>query len=654
MPVCIIYEGSVENSAGSVNAASDSLQRSYYLVSSAADQQKSGDTTAEAVGAENRRLGDISTSVPEQRAKAGRPVSTSEVQGPQAAAAGHYSLLDALFGSNPATSAANSVADNVCPYLTDWKTGLGLAAAELALSFIPGFGQGARAGTEATKVSVGQIMKHITTNLLSKRALKRMIGEAAATAGLTVLAKMIVLSRMNAQFNGLSRGEAAANEADMGGNLHWNEVDRKQFYGRPMTEPEVVASNISDKQYIAQQRSYQSVYERYFALSNPDSLLVNMGVSMSSKLTNKQTASNMVASTMTRFNTSLFSSEVFATVNPFKRQLAFAQEAQAVLNSDYHIVQWGWTNDELELIDSNPDYFPLRNDEVLEASGKKGDIESKYGKCFTEEVGNLIAEKQVQRDEDGRTHEDGGDCSPKQLGKDNPQFGDLVFRWRLAKRNEATMDHLLEIENPTNDDVQQATAPTGSGIVGDIGESSDTVPCAAGTTEVGVVESRYTGPLRKSNPLKIKLCQITDIPGSGDDASGNPISGGAVINSRASGAWAALAKAAKDAGVSLSASSSFRLADSCGGGGDGNLCAKPGQSNHQLGIAIDFGDMGSSQVPGAHTSPGEGCTGNGRAHYESPQWHWMVANANKFGIGQLSHEAWHWEAGPEDGRRCYN
>ena len=191
----------------------------------------------------------------------------------------------------------------------------------------------------------------------------------------------------------------------------------------------------------------------------------------------------------------------------------------------------------------------------------------------------------------------------------------------------------------------QTSNSSTSGTVGDIGESSDSVPCAEGSNDKGNVESRYTGSLRKDNPLIIKLCQVPDVGGRGNDTSGNNIEGGIVVNSRVSGAWVALGRAQKAAGINLTGSS-FRLADSCGGGGDGSLCARPGTSMHQLGIAVDFSNMGSS---GGSTSS---CSGRKGAPGD-PRWDWLFNNAQNYGIKQYSYEPWHWDTN-QGANRCDN
>lgn len=192
----------------------------------------------------------------------------------------------------------------------------------------------------------------------------------------------------------------------------------------------------------------------------------------------------------------------------------------------------------------------------------------------------------------------------------------------------------------------EATVNPGAQVnLNDLGKNSDKIPCAQGTKDLGIVTSRYSGEFKKeAGPMKIRLCQIKDIPGNGNNTSGTLISGGAVVEARVSGAWAALAAKAKQDGVQLSSSSSFRLADSCGGTGNGQGCARPGQSAHQTGWAIDFNDMGDFTPAGSYTS----CSG--RMTWDSPQWRWMKQNAESFGIKQYSAESWHWDFLPMSNR----
>jgi septal ring factor EnvC (AmiA/AmiB activator) len=60
--------------------------------------------------------------------------------------------------------------------------------------------------------------------------------------------------------------------------------------------------------------------------------------------------------------------------------------------------------------------------------------------------------------------------------------------------------------------------------------------------------------------------------------------------------------------------------------------ARPGSSEHEKGLAVDFTYRGQTIC---FPSPGSRCHGN-------PAFDWLRANAGRFGLYNLSSEAWHW------------
>lgn len=149
-------------------------------------------------------------------------------------------------------------------------------------------------------------------------------------------------------------------------------------------------------------------------------------------------------------------------------------------------------------------------------------------------------------------------------------------------------------------------------------KDSDDVACAPNTKEI-----RNDDGYRGGKKIKVKLCEIPNLPQSSGFGSHN---GHATTNSVVSGAVYAMVEAAKKDGVEMSAISTYRsMADQrslcpC----DGVRVGRPGYSNHQLGVAIDFG-------------------GNGQfMDTNNPMWKWLDKNADKFGYKPYSAEAWHW------------
>ncbi len=106
--------------------------------------------------------------------------------------------------------------------------------------------------------------------------------------------------------------------------------------------------------------------------------------------------------------------------------------------------------------------------------------------------------------------------------------------------------------------------------------------------------------------------------------TGNIVSvAGGKLDSSIAGNFNAMVAAAKKDGVDLKISSSFRSRAeqeklyAAYKNGTGNLAAKPGTSNHESGLAIDF-----SNTPGAYA--------------------WLKKNAGNFGLKNLPGEPWHY------------
>lgn len=173
------------------------------------------------------------------------------------------------------------------------------------------------------------------------------------------------------------------------------------------------------------------------------------------------------------------------------------------------------------------------------------------------------------------------------------------------------------------------TTSTASATIdkGSLFKDSTSVDCAEGTKDIGI-EDGYTG----GKKVPIRLCAIPGFSSTGKESNGgygiSGAGGDVVVNSRVSGAVLAMYTAAKSDGVNLAALSSFRTMshqqDLCPC--DGVHVARPGYSNHQMGLAIDFQSLPSSPGP----IPG------------NKVWTWLSKNASKFGYENYPAEAWHW------------
>ena len=182
----------------------------------------------------------------------------------------------------------------------------------------------------------------------------------------------------------------------------------------------------------------------------------------------------------------------------------------------------------------------------------------------------------------------------------------------------------------------------GTPAPGDLFADSSRVSCAAGTIDAGTADGYHKG-----TRVPIRLCEIPAMASTSREAR----NGHAVVNSRVSGQVNAMVNAARAAGVTLKATSTFRsmshqqqlCRDNPGcARGDYAYVAKPGYSNHQMGLAIDFS--------GPKAKGGKSCARRATAP-RSATWNWLKQNADAFGFHQYSAESWHWDV-LSGGNRC--
>ncbi len=189
------------------------------------------------------------------------------------------------------------------------------------------------------------------------------------------------------------------------------------------------------------------------------------------------------------------------------------------------------------------------------------------------------------------------------------------------------------------------TRPCGGKILAPITNDASSVPCAAGTRDLGVRLAYAAG--RK---IPARLCAVTGLTSTSEESRRgskyfvNGADGDAIVNARVSGAFAGLFRTAQNSGIRLTAASSFRTMEHqqalCQENalcrkGDYTFVAKPGTSLHQLGAAIDF--AGTSRKGGSTCATRATDSG-------SPTWRFLDRNARRFGIKQYAPESWHWDA----------
>lgn len=191
--------------------------------------------------------------------------------------------------------------------------------------------------------------------------------------------------------------------------------------------------------------------------------------------------------------------------------------------------------------------------------------------------------------------------------------------------------------NTLSDDIPDTTPTTDAGSTIDMDnlyKSSVDIKCAEGTKDLGTQDGYANG-----QKVKIRICALPNLTSTSEESNGgygvSGADGKGIVNSRVSGVVYNMVEAAKKDGVTLSLNSSFRTMahqqalcaeNARCSAGKYDRVAKPGTSNHQMGLALDIATLPSDSGP----VPG------------NPVWAWLVGNADKFGYKNYPAEAWHW------------
>lgn len=492
LPICLVYDGSLDNSGSTIDNQTAQQQATFYYVGSVADQQKNGTPIngdgsqavelATAIGAANNNIGNIDQSNPIMRSDGATVDTSSNSISSEASADGEFTLLNASGIPQSAANTINSVAVPLCKTLTNIWLAAGVGLAQLIVQFVPGIDIGAdttdaageAAAQSVTKIIINRIAEKIPGEWATKTVNSRffnLIGDTVSSTtklvAATVFAKLIVLARANQVNSGLAQGSDIANAADSGGNIQANELERAQNFGRPLLQSEVCASNQQDTKYILAQESSKSAFQRYLAVSNANSLLSRAATTVSANFQGSLPELIMHMGSMLFKPTEL--------VSPLARLFSGRAAAASCPNdnaNEYGNVQFGWSQAEENLIDSSTSYSPLENQQTLDNApqidGQNAEdyIAQKYAICFgytadsngsltladgpgqPASIGTLLSKGDIIRDSNGNVINDPNAlCSPVNLGINNPQYGDLVFRWRIAEQYNNSLDQLNAFSN---------------------------------------------------------------------------------------------------------------------------------------------------------------------------------------------------------------
>lgn len=499
-PLCMIWQGSIVNSGGVINANEGELQRTAYQVTSAADQQKYGEVNGNAIGAQQRQMGnnsEIANSNVMKRAE-GIPVDTSNAGvDPQASAGGTYTY-DVFSFLGPVDNVIRPVIGTVCSFFDNPYTGLAIGVASILVPAVRG-AISAVAGTAEAGISafVKELFSSLGTSFLKMiqpAELAKMGGIAGATIAGALLAKYVALQHVAALNSGTARGLAYDNQAEAGAIDNANYVERQQNLGAPMTASGTAQTKVQDLAYMSKQQGQESVFQRYFAISNAQSFISRLGIEAWAHM-NLNIIPQLVLSAGRIFNPVSAFSGIFSIME--NKSLAAATATTDT--TDYSIIQWGWTPIEEWHYEHDPNYNMLQNQHILDQSGQEQAIDSTYGKCFTEKIGTLLAAGDLQRDSNRNIITNAGTCAPDNLSplnRDDPNVTDpmtfknataqLVFRYRVAMRDQHVTDQLLSTQSPSADTTVGSSTTTTTAAQGSCGGGKYGALVGTGASFAGV------------------------------------------------------------------------------------------------------------------------------------------------------------------------
>lgn len=496
VPLCLVYDGSLTQSGPSIDTQNAQLERSAVWIQSAAAQLKDGNTASgEAASAFDYKLGDITQSIAEQRAN-GENVDTSSFAATEASPTGQYSIADVGLPS-PVSDVVDSLG-SACPQLTNLWVGAAIGGVNITimavLALIPGAGEAGDAGIAGSEAAVETAANEAVPSLAS-RVIQRIVAggsnlkdfgiktvrDVGLIGGATLIAKSIVVSQIGASHNSLAVGQPYDDTVDSGTNLYANQINQRQFYGAPMPDYALQQDWTNNQKQLGLKQSRQSAFERYLAVSNPDSFVDHLAI-MANGLFSRSGFSSL-----SRLGGLLLDPlrSIGSAFSPLFSHSALAAANVTSVNTYYGNVQFGYTSAEKALLDScdlnNPKprdctyALPLENQRILDESGQEDAINAKFGKCFdgSESIGTMLANGDIQRDSSGNVIQDKGLCSPDNLSFDSPDLlaadsdsnspekRDMIFRWRLAHSYNNTLDQLSDMQQVTSADSGGTTPSTG-------------------------------------------------------------------------------------------------------------------------------------------------------------------------------------------------
>jgi hypothetical protein len=578
----------------------------YMMYRTYADEIHTGHVNATEVGSMTSSLGPGNHGPPSDPEKGG---TASAEQTPLyqnlfgGSGAAKTALLDSALPS--ASAASNSSSEYLCEngkpvpsgklvcseeVLGQGNESLDSAHAFLSQPYIAPITSAAHAVSGITG-AIGSLLGSVLSHFPGVKQVSELVSSVLQPFFKSIVDKLIP-SPFSTNMSGGRNFDMMAAGADVSGNAY----AQVGLGGKKLT-PQQTADIINEQQnQDAQHFSSQSMFARVFNTNSQYSLVSKLAMEV--PLGAQASAQSGVASLLNPLGT---------LSNSFGAMLSSKANAAATAQPDpFGVVQYGYTDGD---IPNNPEKYweGHCSDNAAQAYQNDADFKSAPGgQGWTGMAAASPPDDQTGMPVNNTT---------------NPCL--------LIKASVGAAGGLFDTSNLTDYDLADQTSSSStapSAAAGDtldrahLYDSSVNVACAPHTKDLGIQDG-YT----EGKKVKIRICAVSNVPSTSSESNNQyGVSGGdgkLIVNSRISGVIYKMAEKAKADGVAVSADSGFRTmahqeclyAHTCGS----NPAAVPGTSNHQMGLAIDWGAPMYTWL-----AKGNGADFGFKALVDGEPWHW--------------------------------
>lgn len=399
------YEMQSQRELGSLKMGHDVLTM--------ADQKRVGDTVTEAVSAENTVWGDATESV-WYRQDTGETLTSADQE--------EIEAIPPIFPTNKFVAAIQ------------WVDGLitGVTIPEdaqipgMSKELIASYNQSKRDNATAfcsvlmnqysqALLMVGEVAVAYVTggiSLVVTEGLKGVVWAGAFTVAGDYLNKGIDSLTKNLsgeEYSGLATGKNKYTQARAGTNYFQQIGNRRMAFGAPLTAEESAQNQTIAMSVQRQYQSEGSAYDRYLAISNPFSILGMVVAKIPGSFVEAQNTAASLANTV--MSSLLRPWQGLASLGTAK---AFADggSSQAITGENIGIVDYGYTQAEINKIDTDPS-FKIDQLDAYFTDAKLQELDDKYMKCYEPYLQSELPE----------------DCKTKTSAL-YQQGGDEMLKWR--------------------------------------------------------------------------------------------------------------------------------------------------------------------------------------------------------------------------------